>query len=126
MSLVIKRHGNIVFTKMARLAIVLFILSLAFSFTDTIWSIYLDSFVHSISIVGFISAFLAIISFVAFFLITPVIEKQSKTKLFSFSLFLFFIAYVLFAININFYFVVILSVIVISSIKDFGSENLKL
>ncbi|MFH0808662.1 MAG: MFS transporter [archaeon] len=101
-----------VVTKMAKLAVVLFILSLAFSFTDTIWAVYLDSFVHNISVVGFISAFLTLVSFASFFFITTLIEKSSKTKLFSLSLFLFFVSYLLFAVNRNFYFVVVLAVIV--------------
>ncbi len=101
-----------VITKMAKLAIVLFVLSLAFSFTDTIWAVYLDSFVHNISIVGFISAFLTLVSFASFFFITTLIERSSKTKLFSFSLVLFFVSYLLFAINTNFYFVVLIAVLV--------------
>ncbi len=101
-----------VVTKMAKLAIVLFVLSIAFSFTDTIWAVYLDSFVHNISIVGFISTFLTLVSFVSFFFITTLIERSSKTKLFSLSLVLFFVSYLLFAINTNFYFVVLIAVLV--------------
>lgn len=112
MSFVLRRQGGMVITKMAKLAVVLFVLSIAFSFTDTIWAVYLDSFVHNISIVGFISAFLTLVSFASFFFITTLIEKSSKTKLFSLSLFLFFISYLLFAINTNFYFVVLIAVVV--------------
>ncbi len=112
MGFILRKQRGMVVTKMAKLAVVLFVLSLAFSFTDTIWAVYLDSFVHNISIVGFISAFLTLISFVSFFFITTLIEKSSKTKLFSISLFLFFISYLLFAINSNFYVVVVLAVLV--------------
>ncbi|MFH0711732.1 MAG: MFS transporter [archaeon] len=112
MSFILRRQKGMVFTRMARLAIVLFILSIAFSFIDTIWAVYLDSFVHSASIVGFVSSFLTLVSFVSFFFITTLIEKSSKTKLFLLSLFLFFISYLLFAINTNFYVVVVLAVVV--------------
>jgi len=91
------------FTRIARLAFVGFAVSLAYSLISTIWAVYIDSFVNNISYVGFISAFLTIISFVSFFIFVPLIEKSKKSNVFAWSLFLFVVAYILFYFVKSFY-----------------------
>ncbi len=110
MALFIRRQNGMIFTGIVKLAIVLFVISLSFSFIDTIWAVYLDSFLHNEAFVGFISAFFTFISFLSFFFIVPIIERLDKSKMFSFSLMLFIVTYLLFAINRNFYFVIVLGV----------------
>ena len=112
MGVLIRKQKGLIFTGMAKLAGGLFVSMLAFSLTDTIWAVYLDSFVNSVAIVGFISAFLALISFFSFFFIIPIIEKNNKSKIYSYSLLLFTISYILFAINTKFYVVIFLAFIV--------------
>ncbi|HUS49193.1 MAG TPA: MFS transporter [Candidatus Paceibacterota bacterium] len=99
-------------TGIARLAIVGFIVSFASALISTIWAVYMDSFLKSIVLVGFISALLTLVSFIAYFLFIPLIEKKSKSKIFFFTLILFAVAYVLFAINTKFYLFIILAFLI--------------
>lgn len=109
MGILIRKEEGIVLTGIARLAIVGMIVSLSVSLTNTIWAVYLDSFVHSIVYVGFISALLTLVSFASYFLFIPLIEKSSKSKIYSFTMLFFVIAYILFALNTKFYFLMILA-----------------
>ncbi len=111
MGVLISKQKGFVFTGIARLAIVSFIVALAFALIDTIWAVYLDSFVNNIAIVGFISAFLTLVSLLFYFIFIPLIEKSSKAKIYSYSLLFFSITYTLFAINTKFYFLIILAFI---------------
>jgi MFS family permease len=83
--------------------------SFAVACIDSIWAIYIDSFIDNVAVVGFISSFLAIVAFFASILFVPIIEKRDKLKLYSFSLFVYMIAFILFSFNNNFYLVVLLS-----------------
>ena len=103
MGFVIKKQKGIIFSKLSRLATVLLIASIGFSFVDTFWAVYLESFVHNIALVGFISSFLSLVSFFSFFFIVPLIERYDKAKTFSVSLVLIAISYFVFAITTNFY-----------------------
>ena len=107
MSILINKQRGFAFTNVARLAIVSFIVSLAFALIATIWAVYLDSFVNNMAIVGFISAFLTLVSLLFYFILVPLIEKSSKAKIYSYSLLFFSITYILFAINTKFYFLVL-------------------
>ena len=109
MSILINKQRGFVFTNVARLAIVSFIVSLAFALIATIWAVYLDSFVNNMAIVGFISAFLTLVSILFYFILVPLIEKSSKAKIYSYSLLFFSITYALFVINTKFYFLIILA-----------------
>ncbi|MCK5625068.1 MFS transporter [Candidatus Pacearchaeota archaeon] len=102
-----KQKGDL--TKITKLAIVGFIASLAFAYINTIWAVYMDSFVNSIVLVGFISAFLTLISFLSYFFFIPIIEKQDKSKIYYWSLLTLALGYILFAINTKFYIFVILA-----------------
>jgi len=110
--LVKKQKGAYNFTNIAKLSIVGLIVSLSAAYINTIWAVYLDSFVNSILFVGLLSAVLTLISFLSYFLFIPLIEKSDKVKIFSYVLILFMISYILFAINNNFYLFLTLAVII--------------
>jgi len=122
--LIRKQKGVFIFTGIAKLAITGFILSLASSYIDTIWSVYVDSFVNSVIVVSLISSFLTVLSFLSYFLIIPVIERTNKIRIFMFSLIGYAFLYILFALNKNFYMflflAVILTFIVTIRITSFG------
>jgi len=110
--LVRKQKDEYNFTNIAKLSIVGLIASLAAAYVDTIWAVYLNSFVDSIVLVGFLSAMLTIISFFSYFLFIPVIERSDKAKIYFYTMIFFIITYVLFFINHNFYFFLILAVVI--------------
>ncbi len=109
--LIRKQKGVHIFTGIGRLAIIGFIVALASSITDTIWAVYLDSFLNNVSLVGFLSAILTIVSFFSYFIFIPLIEKGKKSTIYFFSLVSMAFVYFLFAINTKFYFLVILAFI---------------
>ena len=107
--LIRKQRGTFVFTGIAKLAVTAFIVALAASVIDTIWAVYIDSFVHNVSLVGYLSAALTIISLFSHFLFIPLIEKTKKSTIYFTTLILMAITYFLFAINTKFYFFVVLA-----------------
>ncbi len=108
--LVRKQKGDYTFTRIGKLSIVGLIVSFAAAYISTIWAVYMDSFIQNIALVGILSSALTIISFFAYFFIIPLIEKGDKGKIYSYSLILFIITYILFAINHNFYIFLALAV----------------
>jgi len=113
MGILVKKHiTGYHFTRIAKLSIVGLVISLSAAYLSTIWAVYLDSFLHSIIFVGFLSSALTLISFLSYFFFIPLIEKSNKGKIFSYSLFLFIISYILFAINQNFYLLMALAVFI--------------
>lgn len=102
MGFLVRKHNGIYsFTGVARLGVTTFIITLAYSFIDTIWAVYLNNIFHNPSMISFISALLAIIAFVSFFVLVPVIEKNNKSRLFSLSLSFIAISYLIFALSKN-------------------------
>jgi len=100
------------FTRIAKLSIIGLIVSLSAAYLGTIWAVYLDSFLNNIIFVGFLSSALTVISFLSYFFFIPLIEKSDKGKIFSYTLLLFIISYILFAINRNFYLFLALAVFI--------------
>src|SRR3989344_4995658 len=78
--LVKKQRGIFIVTGIAKLSIIAFIVALAFASINTIWALYIDSFVHSESFVGLISSLLAVISFLSY-LKNNNIKKKSDVNL---------------------------------------------
>ena len=72
----------------------------------------MDSFINSVILVGILSSVLTVISFLSYFFFIPLIERSDKGKIFSYSLFLFIISYILFALNHNFYLFIALAVVI--------------
>ncbi|MBU0760733.1 MAG: hypothetical protein KJ858_03515 [Nanoarchaeota archaeon] len=111
MGFIIKKPKGLVFPKIFRLAVILLIASVGFSLVDTFWAVYIEGFVHNSSLVGFISSFLALVSFFSFFFIVPLIEKYDKARIFSISLLLIAISYFVFAVTTNFYLFLFIAVL---------------
>ncbi|MFH1501110.1 MAG: MFS transporter [archaeon] len=84
---------------------------LGISSVGAIWSIYLDSFLHSAAYVGFATTLFTFISFLSYFCLIPILERYSKSKLYFLSLFVFFVSYLIFAFYSNFPLVIILGVV---------------
>ncbi|MBN2457522.1 MFS transporter [Candidatus Woesearchaeota archaeon] len=61
-----------------RLPNVAFFLSLAYAARDSIWSIYLDTFMNNEVYVGLFTGILTLISVVLFFFLTPIIERYRE------------------------------------------------
>ena len=97
--LVKKRSGAWLLTGMAKLSFVTFLVALSLSFVDTIWAVYIESFLHNPSLVGFFSGFLSLVSFISFFVLVPLIERKNKAVLYSYALLLTFVVYVLISLN---------------------------
>src|SRR3989344_1399737 len=110
MGVLIRKNSNmIVLTRVAKLAFSLFLVSMSASFVDTVWAVYLESFLHKESLVGLFSGVLSIISFVSFFILVPIVAKSKKSVLYSVSLILSALVYVIFGINKNLILFIILS-----------------
>jgi MFS family permease len=71
----------------SKLAIISFIASMSAALISTIWSLYIDTFFKDISYVGFFISFFMVVSFLSYFLLIPFIEKNSKSKIYAYSLF---------------------------------------
>jgi len=109
--LIRKQKGAHIFTGIGKLSVVGFFMSLSAALIDTVWALYIDSFVHSEVYVGLISAALTVVAFLSYFVFIPLIERTNKSKMLLLSLFLFGITYVLFALNRNFYVFILLAFI---------------
>jgi len=94
-----------------KLTVVGFIAALSSSLVGTIWAVYMDSFLENMAFVGFLSATLTLVSFLAFFSFIPLMEKFDRAKIYLHALILFAITYILFAINTKFYGFIILAFI---------------
>jgi len=107
-----KQRGAFVFTGIAKLAVIGFIISLAAAFVTTIWSVYLEGFLGNPSLVGFFSAAMTVVSFISFFVIIPFIERSNKAKLYYWVILLSAIVYVVFAFISQLYLLVIFSLLI--------------
>jgi len=102
-----KRH----ITKVKELGIVVLIMSIAAALIDTIWALYINSFVGKAALVGLISAFFTGTAIFLYFYFIPFMERHEPNKIYIFSLVIYAVTYILFAINRNFYFLIILGFI---------------
>jgi MFS family permease len=109
--LVEKHRGGYFFTGIAKLSIVGMLVSLSAAFTNTIWAVYIDSFLHSEVYTGFFSTFLTLVAFVSYFIFIPFVEKFDKAKIFSYSLLSFVVFYLIFTFSSNLVLLFVISVI---------------
>lgn len=77
----------------------------------TIWAVYLESFLHNPSYVGFLTAIFMLIGTLTFIYGVPILEKYNKTRLYVIIILLFAISYYLFSIFSNIYIIIILGII---------------
>lgn len=64
-----------------RLSVVGLFVSLGLALVDTIWSVYLDSFLQSMALVGLVSGGLTLLSILCFFFFTPILERVPEARL---------------------------------------------
>ncbi|MBU0760832.1 MAG: MFS transporter [Nanoarchaeota archaeon] len=104
-----KDKGAPCLTRIARLSVVGLIVALSAALINTIWAVYLDSFLHSEVYVGLLSACFTILAFISYFVFIPVVEKRDKAKIFFYSLLSLIVFFLLFSITTNFYLFLILA-----------------
>ncbi|MDO8508546.1 MAG: MFS transporter [Nanoarchaeota archaeon] len=103
MGVLLKKGPGFMFTGIAKLGIAAFVVAFASALVNTVWAIYIDSFVHSTVIVGMVSTFLTFIAFCSYFISIPIIEKYNKVKIFTNSILLTIPLYILVAFTKQFY-----------------------
>jgi len=109
--LIKKRERFLEEKKIKELAAINLCVGIGAAMVTTIWAIYINSFLHNEAYTGLVSGALTIISFIAYFLFIPLIEKSNKGKLFAYSLFLTAIVYSLFAFINSFSLFLILAIV---------------
>lgn len=95
-----------------KLGITTLVVSLAIAMVATIWAIYFESLMHNPSNVGLINTIFGILGIVGFVLSIPLIEKNSKTKIFGITLLIYSASYFLFSIFDSIAFAIILGSII--------------
>ena len=88
--------NKIYVSKIMFLSLLGFVLAIAFSAVNTVWSVYLRQFVESDSAVGFIASFFAFIAFLGYFFVMPYIARNNKMEIFRGSMILLFLCFVAF------------------------------
>ncbi len=96
-----------------RLSFVQTFSSLALASITTIWSLYLFGFLGSDSKVALVSGLFSLISFISFFVVIPLIEKNDKSKLYVYSLFLVAISYFFMSFVRTFWIFFIISIAIV-------------
>jgi len=116
-------HGikkrNFFLTQIDKLSIISLISSISIALISTIWAIYLESFLHNASYVGFLTTLFTVVAGISCIIMVPIIEKNSKTRIFMISLLLYGISYWLFSFLSNIYAIILLGLLiaVISTLK---------
>jgi len=98
--------------KVGRFGFIIFTRAIAVALISSVIAIYVNSFLHNDSLVGFVFVFLVIISIITNFLIIPIIETKSKKIVFIFSCFMIGIGYLLYSIINNFWLFLIVAILV--------------
>lgn len=95
-----------------KLGIISFTSALGIAVIATIWSVYLESFLHNPAYVGFLTGILTTISIISGIVLVPVIEKNSKTKIFFISLIIYLLSYSAFIFIENIHAVILIGIII--------------
>lgn len=106
------RNRHLHLRPVTKLSVFYLFLSVGLAMVSTIWAVYLNSFLHSSSLVGFLSSFFMVVEIAAFIFLIPVIERTDKVKMLVLSLLLFAASYLVFAIFSNIYLVIALGTLV--------------
>lgn len=104
------RHRHL--KPITKLGVTYVFLSLGISIASTIWSVYLNSFLHNTSLVGFLTSLFTIIEVFAYLILIPLIERTNKAKMFVVSLVFFTISYLLLSVYSNIYVVIALGILI--------------
>lgn len=106
-----KQRGVIGLTRVAKFSVVVFIISFAAAMVDTIWAVYLNSFLNNASYVGLLSGALTLVSLFSSLVLVPLVAKHNKSRLYMIALIVYFFAYLLFSINTSLFFLIIIAVV---------------
>ncbi|MFH1801806.1 MAG: MFS transporter [archaeon] len=93
----IKKRG-LALTQINKLGIISLISSLSSALVATIWAIYLESILKNPSYVGILLTFFTIVAGLSYIFLIPIIEKNSKAKIYLFAVGIFIISYLSFAL----------------------------
>ena len=92
--------------QISKLGVVGFFAAFGIALVDTIWSIYLEGYLHNPSYVGFISTIFMIVGLASYVFLIPVVQKSSKSFLFLLALVMFFISYTLLSFVSHIYLII--------------------
>ena len=104
------RHRH--FKPITKLGTFYFFVTLGVSLVSTIWSVYLNSFLHSSALVGFLTSLFTVVETLAFVFLIPLIERTDKAKTLVVSLVFFAASYFLFSVYSNIYLVIVLGILI--------------
>jgi len=92
---------------------------LSAAIVGTIWAVYLDSLIHNEAYVGLLSTLFTITAMIASVIIIPLMEKNSKSKIYLVSLILYTISYILLAVFSKISLIIVLGIFIaiISTLK---------
>lgn len=107
-----RRRGVFASLIIEKLGFIKLFSAIGFACVATIWAIYLESFLHSASAVGFLTSFFAVVSFIAYFLIIPLLEKKDKVRIYLLALGLYALSYLMFFFLKNIISIIILGVLI--------------
>lgn len=100
------------FRKTTQLSLVRMILAIGFACIDTIWVLYMDSFGLTQSMIGFISAALVIVTLIASFFSTIILEKIDEFKILLYSLVVIASSYLVISFTEVFWIFILLSIVI--------------
>jgi MFS family permease len=100
------RHGHL--KPISKFGMSYLFFSIAIAAVSTIWSVYLNSFLHNSALVGFLTSAFIVLEVLAYLFLIPVIERGNKVKLLVLCLLFFAVSYFLFSVYSNIYLVIIL------------------
>jgi len=109
------KRNSIYSRRIQRLSFVGFAFAFAFASFNTVWAIYLDSFLHSEVLVGIVSSVFTVLSVILYFLFIPFLEKYPKKKIYTYSVIGIFLSYVFFYFNADFYLLLAIALLLVSS-----------
>ncbi len=104
------RHRHL--RPITKLGVTYVFLSTGIAIAATIWSVYLNSFLNNMALVGFLTSLFTIVEVFAYLLLIPVIEKTNKAKMLILSLLFFVASYFLLSVYSNIYLVIILGALI--------------
>lgn len=104
------KHKAVHGSRINRLGIVGLLSGFSLALVSSIWALYMNEFFNNISVVGLFSALLTFFSIMTFFLIVPVLEKRSKSRIFGTSILMFSIIYLIYFLTKNIYIFIIVSI----------------
>jgi len=98
-------------TRIARLGIAGLIMAIGMASVDTVWALYLFSFLKSEAKVGFLAAMFTAISFLSSIALIPFIERMDESKVYKWIVFINGMIYLAFALNRSLIILIILAII---------------